>query len=341
MIHSEVELHNVAALLEVPGKPGVRLQRVPDAVRAHLNEGASGASLAPTSCEVRFVTDAADPRVTIHSDTHHEFVHVSQGDFLQTEVMIEPGSTRTIELRADPKLVDLLRANGVRSAFSPTVWRLRLSGTGRVHFVSVDAGGATVRPPLDTEKPAKRWLAYGSSITQGFSAPRLANPYVVQAARNLGVDVLNLGFGGSCHAERAITDYFASRDDWDVITCELGINLHGHEMPLDEAAGRFAYLARTLAAAHPDKPVVLITAFFCQSDLLPADHLHRQRATALRAAVRDAKAQCGHPNVHLIEGTDLLPSPTGLATDLVHPSDHGMTIIGDRLARRLAPLIDG
>ncbi|HEV7298463.1 MAG TPA: GDSL-type esterase/lipase family protein [Tepidisphaeraceae bacterium] len=339
MLYNDVELHNVTAIEAIPGKPGMRLQRVPDSVRADLNEGASGASLAPTSCEVRFVTKSPTPRVKLYSDVHHEYVHVSQGDFLQSEVMIEPGATRTIELQAAVDLPGLVQANGLRSAFAPTVWRLRLSGTGRVHLVSVDAGGLPVRPPMDSEKPAKRWLAYGSSITQGFSAPRLANPYVVQAARQLGVDVYNVGFGGSCHAERELTDYFAARDDWDLITCELGINLHNHTMPIAEAADRFAYLARTLGAAQPDKPVVLITAFFSSHDLRPPSENVRMRADSLRAAVRDAAANCGCDNVTLIEGTDLLPSLRGLSPDLVHPSDHGMTIIADNLAARLAPLI--
>jgi lysophospholipase L1-like esterase len=341
MIYDNVELHNVVATVAVPGKPGVRMQRVPDDVRQHLNELANHIALSPTSCEVRFVTDALAPRVTLHSDTHHEFVHVAQGDFLQNEVMIEPGETKTIELQASEDLRRMVQVDAGRTAFAPTVWRLRLSGTGRVHFVSVDAGGAAVRPPLASEKPAVRWLAYGSSITQGFSAPRLANPYVIQAARQMGVDVLNLGFGGSCHAETELADHFAARADWDVITCELGINLVGHDMPVPEAARRFAYLARTLGAAHPRKAVVLITAFFSKNDLQPTDHPHSARSDALRAAVREAHAGCGQPNVTLIEGTDLLPTAAGLTPDLVHPSDHGMSIIAGNLAGRLSPLIRG
>ena len=32
----------------------------------------------------------------------------------------------------------------------------------------------------------------------------------------LGYDLLNLGFGGSCHAETAMADHIAGRDDWDL-----------------------------------------------------------------------------------------------------------------------------
>jgi lysophospholipase L1-like esterase len=343
MIYGDVELHNVTDVLAVPDKPGVRLQRLPDAVRHRLNETAEGVALCPSSCEVRFVTDAREARVTLHSDIHHEYVHVFRGDFFHSEVMLNPGETREITLGGDDEMSRLFAANGVPTAFSPHVWRLRLSGTGRVHFVSIDAGDATLRPPRPDEKPATRWLAYGSSITHGFSASRLANPYIIQAARRLGVDVLNLGFGGSCHAEPAIVDYFAARDDWDLVTCELGINLVEHPMPLEEATDRFTYLARTLAADGPGKragrALVLITAFPCKSDLRAGDDPRRLRLAALRDAVRTAHAECGRDDVTLLEGPELLPDWSGLTTDLVHPSDHGMSVIGDRLADRLRSIL--
>jgi lysophospholipase L1-like esterase len=219
------------------------------------------------------------------------------------------------------------------------VVRLKLSGTGRVHYLGVS--GAAVRPPEPGETPALTWLAYGSSITHGFSAPRLAQPYIHCAARCLGIDVLNLGFGGSCHAEPELADHFAARDDWDFATLELGINLIGHSMPEEEFARRVGHLADALTARHPAKPVFLITVFPVHNDLRPEGDPSRARTERFRQVVRDAhaarRARC--PNLHLLEGADILDDWTGLTVDLCHPSEYGHARMGLRLADRLRPLI--
>jgi hypothetical protein len=58
-----------------------------------------------------------------------------------------------------------------------------------------------------------------------------------------------------------------------------------------------------------------------------------------RQALRDAVAACPHPNVHLIEGPQILTEIRGLTHDLIHPGDHGMIEMGRNLAARLAPLL--
>ena len=155
--------------------------------------------------------------------------------------------------------------------------------------------------------------------------------------------MVNLGFGGSCHAEPAMADYLAARDDWDIVTCELGINLVENRLPLAEVAERFAYLARTLTKSQPNnrpnRKAVLITAFPCKNDLYASDDPSRIRLNALRDAVRAAHAACEPDTTTLLEGFDLLPEWIGLTTDLVHPSDYGMSVIGNHLAAKLQPVL--
>ena len=58
-----------------------------------------------------------------------------------------------------------------------------------------------------------------------------------------------------------------------------------------------------------------------------------------RQALRDAVAACPTPNVHLIEGPDILTDIRGLTHDMIHPGDHGMIEMGRNLAHRLNTLI--
>lgn len=328
-----IELHNVEQLQEVPGKPGRRLQRLTDDVRRQL-EAAADVALCPTNCEVRFVCDlrAEPPRVTLYSDIHHEFVRVFRGDFLVSETTIEPGETQTIEPTVRKDFSALVAAASTPRAFHPNVWRFQLSGTGRVHLIAVE--GAGVRPPAADEKPPVRWLAYGSSITQGFSSPRLASPYVQQAARLLRWDVINLGFGGTCRVEPAMADHFAGRGDYDVITLELGVNVLA-EMNSDEFDRRVRHMLDRVTAARPDAAVVAISIFPLVHDYA-ADPPRGRQPDVMRKIVRDAAAAIRRPNLTFVDGVELLPTLEGLTADLVHPADAGHATIANRLAPILA-----
>jgi lysophospholipase L1-like esterase len=327
-------------LQPIEGKPGLRLQRLPDAVRQELNQMACDSGLCPSSCELRFVSDAPEIRVTLYSDIHHEYVQVLQGDFIQEEVTICPGEQQTITLKPAELVRSLPAKAGIKWAFAPEVMRLKMSGTGRIHFISIDAGGGEVRAPHSDEKPKLRWLAYGSSITHGFSAPHLAMPYIYHASRLLGIDVYNLGFGGSCHVENALADHFAARKDWDIITLELGVNLIQNPMTQEEFTARVRYMVQTLMEAHPHKPIVLITIYPVHHDMEEETEPLRQRTSDFRQVLRDVKAEVNHPNLHLIEGSDILTMAAGLSCDLCHPSEFGHAIMGANLAHRLAPLLE-
>jgi lysophospholipase L1-like esterase len=341
IVRDGIEFHNVADLQAADGLPGLRLQRLPDPVRAALNPGARDGALCPSSCELRFVTSADEVAVTLFSEVHHEYVQTLQGDFIVEEAVLAPRETKTLTVRPAP-LVPALMGRRSGAAFAPGVCRLKLSGTGRVHYVSAaTADGSPLRPPSPNEKPARRWLAYGSSITHGFSAPHLSQPYIVCAARALGVDVLNLGFGGACHVETELADHFAARPDWDLATLELGVNLIDHSMPDEEFARRVGYMADALTGSRPDCPVALITVFPVHHDLRPEDDPRRARTERFRRIVRDAHAarreRC--PNLYLIEGADVLDDWTGLTADLCHPSEYGHARMGMRLAERLRPIL--
>ena len=69
------------------------------------------------------------------------------------------------------------------------------------------------------------------------------------------------------------------------------------------------------------------------------DDPRRLRLEALRDAVRAAQAACASSNVGLLEGPDLLPDWPGITTDLAHPSDYGMSVMGERVAAKLRSIL--
>jgi lysophospholipase L1-like esterase len=338
MIHANLEFHNVAEGVADAGGPGLRLQRLPEALRPALNATARGVACCPTHCEIRYVSAAPEMRLTLHSEVHHEYLRVYQGDFFQQEFCLEPGQTRTFCLSRSARLIEhaaTLRPDPFRG-FSPEVMRVRLSGTGRVRFVHADANGEAFRPPTAAEKPARTLLGYGSSLTQGFNSSRLSGAYLAQAAHLLGVDFLNLGFGGSCHCEPELADHIAARDDWQIAWLEPGVNMLGSD--LNFTADQFRQLAGGLlekVSRDPRRFVVVATIFPGAHDLSNAP----RPAEPWRQILRELVAESARPNLRLVEGPDLLDW-TGLSSDLIHPADSGHAQIGVRMADFLAPYIE-
>lgn len=68
-----------------------------------------------------------------------------------------------------------------------------------------------------------RWVAYGDSITQGWTVTHPSAAWPALAAREAGLDLVNLGFAGAARSELPVAAYLASLPA-DVITFSRGTN---------------------------------------------------------------------------------------------------------------------
>jgi len=336
VIHENVELHNVAELRPAGG--GLRPQRVPEEVRLQLNEAAQQRVLQPDNCELRFVCESGDARVTLSSEGQTE-VTVFYGTFDARRRHLVGREPVTISQPGPERLKDLDRRYWKDLPFAPQVCRLVFGGPQRSPVVLHEVSGTDLRPPRPEELPTVTYLAYGTSITHGFDcrAPYLS--YAAQTAWHLGADLVNLGVGGSCYCEKAFADHIAGRTDWQIASLALSVNMQGFD--LEEFSRRVGYMVRTVAAADPDRPVACVTLYpyFRDLGIDNPERCYRVTAEQLRQALRDAVAAAGLQNLHLIEGQEMLTGIAGLTFDLLHPSDNAMIEMGRNLAGRLKPLL--
>jgi hypothetical protein len=337
MLHQNLELHNFAEIEPWAGYAAGALHRIPRRVADQLSPRGSWIALESAGSEIRFVTEA--PTAHLYLGSLHGTpgaphaaaeVLIYRGDFRHDHVILQPGVQTCIELSIPEKLANLPPEVLRGRRFSGNIWRIFFERS-RVALHHLDAHGYAVRPPAAEEKPALRWLAYGSSITNGSTATRHVNCYVQQAAWRLGVDVINHGMSGACAIEPEMVDWLASRDDWDFATCELGINLLNW-IDVPEFRRRATRLVETLRTRHPTKPLALITHFTFEAHFKPTETAKRETADAFDAVLRDL-ASAHH--LALIEGQKLLADAGGLSTDLLHPADHGMFQMGENLATAL------
>lgn len=333
-----IEFHNVAELRKVDGHDGHRLQRVPEAVRTELNEGAQRRMCHPASVELRFVAEGpVELTLSMRSQrgVTEATVRVFWGLFQSTETFEITEATTTIELTPPEQLADIRSEAREPLAFDPRVCRVRLPGEHRGGHVFYHGVEGAVRPPRGDESPERRYLAYGTSITEGERPVAEHLSYVNQTARRLDADPINLGSCGAAYCDEVMADYIAARDDWDVATLALSVNMIG-QFTVTEFRERAAYMLDAIAERH-DEPIAAITIFPNVRDV--CDHGETVVCEQYRAALREIVTETPHENVHLLEGTDILPDIAGLTTDLVHPGDNAMIRMGENLATELERLL--
>lgn len=333
MIHQDIEFHNTVEMTKREHIPGLQLQRIPLDIHHHLSERGRWNAQMMTGNEIRFVTDAQNIRLFVATLQGDAPMHVYQGEFLHSTHYITPGKTHCLHVNPHPRLKMVKPEILQGRRFSPNVWRFTSSGLFLL-FQELETYGHDVRPPDESEIPNVRWLAYGSSISAGCGATSHHLSYVQQAAWRLGVDALNLSQGGACMCEPELADFFATRNDWDFATLEIGGNMLD-VFTTEEFVERATYLLTTILNKNPGKPVVVVTPYPSMHHYSTTESVFTKRMKEYTAFLRDYVGSNKNPDLHLVEGFDILTDFCGHNIDLIHPFDTGMIQMGENLSSSL------
>lgn len=120
---------------------------------------------------------------------------------------------------------------------------------------------APIRPVPDRGR--KIWLHHGSSISHGSDAASPTTTWPALAAARAGVELINLGFGGS-----ALLDPFVARvlrdTPADLISLKLGINLVNTDLMRLRAFGPAVHgFIDTIREGHPTTPLLIVSPILC------------------------------------------------------------------------------
>lgn len=212
------------------------------------------------------------------------------------------------------------------------------------------------------------WLHHGSSISHGSNALTPTGTWPAVAAASAGVDLVNLGFGGSALLDPATAR--TMRDlPADVISVKIGINLVNADlMRVRGFVAAVHGFLDTIREGHPDAPLLVVSPILCPihedtpgpgmpdpstlgTDAVrfmatgdPADvAMGRLTLRVIREQLRrivEAR-RVDDPHLHLLDGLSLYGEADAEAhplPDALHPSAETHQLMGERFAKlALAP----
>ncbi len=341
MIWKNIEIYNAAEIVTLDD--GITWKRLPRNVSSALEMDKDGHVVSNvTGVELRFVIKGDEARITMASldspdrgvlSTFHVYYGAVQGGWQDHEVHKLIGHEPTEFVFKKPAEGALLKRMSDEAGydFDPNVVRV-IFDRGHIKITNVLG---EVEPPHRSQTPKRVMLNYGSSITHGSNAIDASHAWTAIAAHRLGMDCRNLGMAGSCAMEKPVIDYIASegkKGNWDIATLELGINVLGWEK--EKIYRRVTYAVDTIAGENPDKPILVISPFYCREDFVGGGN-----ADKWRTVISEIVANLHHGNVHYKNGLDCLGNMSGISADLVHPNIHGVAQIAEEIVKTLRTLL--
>lgn len=189
-------------------------------------------------------------------------------------------------------------------------------------------------PPREKGKD-KPLVFWGTSITQGGCASRTGMVHTAMLGRRLDRPVINLGFSGNGRMEPEVAKLVAELDaSVFIIDC-----LPNVKAPV--VAKETKPLVKTLRAAHPETPILLVEdRTYSNAYLKPSSQeRHRSSRLALQEAYECLKKE-GVKNLYYLEGETLLGDNSEDTVDGSHPNDLGFFRQANAFEKVLKPILE-
>jgi lysophospholipase L1-like esterase len=268
--------------------------------------------------------------------------HAENGNILRLTATAPSVFVETLEVGE----IDILKFSDLGSASKNIeIW---LPTSAIVEIAEVAATSEIKAAPVDTRK---RWLHYGSSISQCIEADRPMDAWALRAAQLLNLNITNFGLAGQCQLDGFVARSMAELPA-DVITLKLGINIVNadsmRERAFIPAVHNFLDILRENA---PHTPIIIISAIWCPfheevpgptmidgATLFGKERPEEFAAGALtlqrtRELLEEVVAKRADKNIHFMDGLTLFgASDEGNLPDKLHPNSAGYRLMADRFA---------
>ena len=182
------------------------------------------------------------------------------------------------------------------------------------------------------QRPERRLLCLGDSITQGLESRNPAGTYPVRLARLLDAELLNQGVGGHMFDPDSFDPELPFEPD--LITIAYGSNEWMKDVAAADIESRARRYMERVCERYAGVPVLIITPIWHHEEELV-------KAAGSLADVRGIinRAASGFAQASVIDGAQLVPKLPHLFADGVHPTEEGFGHYAAELYRHAASAI--
>lgn len=173
---------------------------------------------------------------------------------------------------------------------------------------------------------------YGSSITQGGCASKPGDDYISRLSMRLHTDIVNLGFSGSALAEDAMIEYLCG------LQPSVFVLDYDHNAPnTDYLEKTHDRLYRAVRAAHPNTPIVLMSAP-CFQGATEQDTWYADRCRLIKRNY-DRAIDEGDTALYFVSGDGMFGDEESGTVDGCHPNSVGFYRMANAVGEVLAKLL--
>ena len=276
---------------------------------------------------------AAGVRISFHSDTTTLAGRIERADEEASpiDLLCDGQLHASVELagRDSFEFRDLPAGEKLLELWLPQYTELRLR--------SLEMSDGAYVSLFEDQRPL--WTTYGSSITHCREAASPSRTWPAIVAREHGLNLTCLGYGGQCHLDPMIARLMRDRPA-DFISIKVGINIYG-AASLGLRAFRPAVIGfvEILRERHADIPIAVISPIFSpprEDTPNPVEFTLRAMREEVAQAVCAIRAR-GGSNVHYVDGLSLFgPEHVHMLPDDLHPNAEGYETMGRNFLREVA-----
>jgi lysophospholipase L1-like esterase len=335
--NEETTWHNLATL-PLEGKGWTATQHLYDRLPAKA-EGVVRAEVwdlshDSTGLRYRFVTDARAlrGRWKLRREEHLALPHMPATGVSGLDLYVRDddrwrwvGAGRPVK----PGLNEAMLADGLKGEKREYLLYLPLYNGVESVEIGLPAGAVFELAP-DRYAGQKAILFYGTSIVQGGCASRPGMAHAAILGRMLDWPTINLGFSGNAKSEPEVAQLLAGLDPAVYVLDSLP-NLNA-----EETAERLEPFVKTIRAAHPKTPIVLVeNVTYADSPFKQARLAKVLAVNSLLKKLYDKMKADGDAAVYYVATGSLLGSDGEDTVDGTHPTDLGFL----RMAEGMAPVL--
>ncbi len=312
MIFEDIEFYNVREIEFDEEHNAYNLLRLPKVVEENMPEIGIKFNRSSLGVELRFYMIDDEISITLRGYKEDGGFYIYYGDleaeYNQFTTVIRMNEEITINLKRNHNSKEIEEINEAKGSIYPSnLIRIILYGS-MTQFVRKTGKTRAI------ESGYKNILFYGSSITGNCISLLPNNGYPFLVSKKLKLDLLNLGYPGSCTIGKKVADEL-TKIKFDYAFFELGVNII-EEVTLEEYKTRCAYLLENISKIN--KPIFV-------TDIYPYYNLKYgvsdEKLESFRKALKEISSK--YQNIIYIESNKLLKTKTNLCADLIHPDIDG------------------